>query len=77
MLFIEYKEFIQHLPEAAHAFLKKELDWDKRGVNKDLDKIACSMGRWEVTLSSQLNLSQTEIEDLKTEHSKEPPELLR
>ncbi len=73
----EFQEYLSRLPVAAHPFLKKEIDWDNNGVDKDLNMIADSMGAdWEVTLSVPLELTRTNIDDLKTKYSHEHPCLL-
>ena len=62
----EYEDYISRLPVAAHDFLEEKLDWDHDGVDKDLIKIAESMGAdWEITFTSPLELTQGEIDDLK------------
>ena len=63
---------------AAHPFLKKEIDWDSDGVEKDLSIIADSMGNdWEVSLAISLELTRTEISDIKKEYFQDYPCLLR
>ena len=48
----------------VQQYLANVLDWDHKGINKDLNKIADSMANsWEEILSS--SLPHTTISDLK------------
>ncbi len=58
--------------------MKKEIDWDNKGVDKDLYEIADSMDTdWEVILAIPLELTQEEIDDIKDKHTKDHPKLMR
>ena len=36
----DYDEYVQKLSDSARAHLDKILDWDSKGVDKDLEKIS-------------------------------------
>jgi hypothetical protein len=57
------------------SLLKQMLDWDNKGVDKDLNEIAYHMLDWE-ELSSQLGLTPVDVHDIK-ESNIGKPELQR
>lgn len=59
------------LPPIAQGYLSNVLDWDNKGVNKDLDKIAHFMIDWEEKLSSGLEIPYIDVENLKKDFSKD------
>ena len=60
------------LPAGVQRYLDEVLDWDQKGVDKDLMKIAHHMLGWEEQLSALLGLTQVDIHDIKKIHSKQP-----
>ena len=64
-----YDDYVSVLPLTSREYLDKVLDWDNRGVNKDLDKIAHVMIDWEEKLSSGLEIPYVDIQNLKTEYA--------
>ena len=52
--------------------LEKTLDWDNRGVEKDLIEIAKHLTEWEEKLVSPLGLTHTEKKDIKAKYAREP-----
>jgi hypothetical protein len=61
----DYDEYVSRIPEGTQHYLTRVLDWDNKGVNKDLDEIAASMIEWEEKLSSALEIPWHRICDLK------------
>ena len=53
-------------------YLDKVLDWDQKGVDKDLMEIAHHMLGWEEQLSAPLGLTQVDIHDIKEMHTNKP-----
>ena len=67
----EVKEYVSLLPVSDHPKLDKILDWDRKGVETDMTNIAMDiMQDWEMKLVPHLNLTHTEVEDIKKEESK-------
>lgn len=64
----DYEQYVSGLPPLARGYLSEVLDWDNKGVNKDLDKIAHFMTNWEEELSSGLEIPYVEIENLKVDN---------
>ena len=52
------------------------LDWNSKGVDKDLSEIAKHMGQWEELLAVPFELTSVDIEDIKEKY-KQSPELQR
>ena len=48
------------------------MDWDHKGVDKDLVEIAYHMLGWEEQLSSLLGLTQVDIHDINKIYFKQP-----
>ena len=63
------------LPTSTRSLLYKQLDWDSKGVEKDLIVIADQMLNWEEKLIVSLKLSHIETRDIKEEHKR--PVLVR
>ena len=53
------------LPASARPLLKKKLDWDNEGVDRDLIEIAYHMLDWEERLCSHLGLTEVDVHDIK------------
>ena len=53
------------LPACARPHLELQLDWGHEGVEKDLSEIADHMLHWEEKLSTHLELTPTDIHDIK------------
>ena len=56
----------------VQRYLDEVLDWDQKGVDKDLVEIAHHMLGWEEQLSALLGLTQVDIHDIKEIHFKQP-----
>ena len=67
-----FASYVSSLPPGIRPFLEKQLDWDSKGVGKDLNMIAHHMLDWEVKLSSHLNLTDIDISDIKEEFMQKP-----
>ena len=48
-------------------FVDNKLDWDHDGVEKDLNAIAKKISNWEVQFAVNLELTRTEIMNIKAE----------
>ena len=60
------------LPAGVQRYLDEVLDWDQKGVDKDLMEIAHHMLGWEEQLSALLGLTQVDIHDIKEIYFKQP-----
>lgn len=60
----DYESYVSRLPNNVRPYLDKELDWDNKGLYKDLNEIARWMLHWEETLSTHLELTDPEIYDI-------------
>ena len=60
------------LPACVRPFLEQQLDWDHGGVDRDLNAIAEHILDWEEKLSTPLELTRTEIHDIKFLYSNQP-----
>ena len=60
------------LPEAARGYLDEVLDWDHKGVDKDLNQIALYLTDWEENLSTGLEIPYHDIDALKDKYSQKP-----
>ena len=60
------------LPASVQPYLGEVLDWDHKGVDKDLMEIAHHMLGWEEQLSSLLGLTQVDIHDINKIYFKQP-----
>lgn len=64
LLITAYETYLTKLHPSVNVFLKKRLDWDAGGVDKDLIKIAEHMLNWREKLSGHLELTNVEINDI-------------
>ena len=72
----EYSDYVEKLPKGIQRHLTKVLDWDHKGINEDLNKIADLMGdSWEEIFSSSLPFIL--IGDLEKQYQAKPPKMLR
>jgi hypothetical protein len=55
------------LPHDVRPYLDKQLDWDNCGVEKDVNAIAHDMLEWEEKLTTGLEMTPTEIHDIKAD----------
>ena len=71
--------YISTLPPYARSLLDKELDWDNKGVDKDLVEIADKMIHWEEKgLHTLLELDHIDIHDIEDTYKyKDKPVLKR
>ena len=56
----------------SSSHLEKILDWNNKGVEKDLIEIAKHLTEWEEKLVSPLGLTHTEKKDIKVKYAREP-----
>ena len=63
---------VSSLPASVQPGLDEVLDWDRKGVDKDLMEIAHHMLCWEEQLSALLGLTQVDIHDIKQMHTNKP-----
>ncbi len=64
--------YVSSLPPAARPHLELKLDWGHEGVEKDLSKIADHMIGWEEKLSTHLELTRIDIDDIKKRNHDNP-----
>lgn len=60
--------YISSLPTNTLDTLDQQLDWDHKGVDKDLNEISNHMVNWE-ELSAHLGLTSTDAHDIKAIYS--------
>ena len=63
------EDYLSTLPDHALPYLDHELDEDNEGVERDLSEIAKEMLKWEEQLSTYLQLTPIDINDIKEKHS--------
>ena len=63
---------ISSLPAGVRRYLDEVLDWDQKGVDKDLMEIAHHMLGWEEQLSALLGLTQVDMHDINRIYSNQP-----
>ncbi len=66
------ESYVSSLPPPARLHLELQLDWGHKGVDKDLNEIADHMMDWEEKLSTHLELTHTDIHDVKAIHKDNP-----
>ena len=64
--------YMSSLPANVQPLLKKQLDWDNNGVDRDLIEIAHHMLHWEEKLCSHLRLTAVDVHDIKAKHPNNP-----
>jgi hypothetical protein len=65
-------DYLSNLPASVRAHLNQQLDWDNKGMNKDLIKIAYHMLGWEERLVTHLELTDVDIHDIKARNQGKP-----
>ena len=60
----DYLAYVSSLPASVHPHLRRQLDWDHKGVDRDLNEIALYMLDWEQKLSVHLELTDVNIYDI-------------
>ena len=53
------------MPGATSSHLEQLLDWDSKGVDRDLIEISEHMLHWEGKLSVRLGLTEVDVHDIK------------
>lgn len=68
----DFKAYASRLPAGAWPHFKQKLDWDNEGVDRDLYEIAHHLLNWEEKLSTHLELTATDISDIRDIHMNNP-----
>lgn len=66
------QDYLSTLPAHVHPLLDQELDYDNEGVERDLTEIAKAMSKWEEQLSTPLELTLVDIDDIKDIYHNNP-----
>ena len=74
---VDYSSYVSSLPACVHPLLEQQLDWDHKGVDRDLNTIADHMLDWEKKLSTPMKLTTIEIHDVNVKFLHSDPVLLR
>ena len=69
---LEFLAYVSSLPISACPHLEHQLDWDHKGVDRDLNEIALHMLGWEEKLCAHLGLTAVDIYDIKAIHASNP-----
>jgi hypothetical protein len=73
MLFAE-TDYMSQLAATAHGSLDCQLDWDNRGVERDLHEISKVLVDWKEKLCDHMQLKTHEVYDI--EHGQNKDNLL-
>jgi hypothetical protein len=52
---------MSQLAASAHGYLDRQLDWDNRGVERDLHEISKVLVDWKVKLCDHMQLKRHEV----------------
>ena len=72
-----FTSYVSSLPPAVRPHLEYQLDYDNKGVDKDLYEIAHLMLDWDLKLAAHLELTEIDINDIKKNYLLIEPELQR
>ena len=65
----DYDEYVRKLSESSRACLDKVLDWDNKGVDKDLEKISHLVtDDVEMKLLSELEIPDEDMQKINTDY---------
>ena len=67
-----YESYVARLDPSRHPYLKKKLDWNSGGVDKDLSEIANEMKAWDQILDIKLGLTPVQISDIMETYPTKP-----
>ena len=65
----DYDEYVRKLPESSRAYLDKVLDWDNKGVDKDLEEISHMVtDAVEMKLFPELDIPDEDMQKIITDY---------
>lgn len=65
----DFQSYLSHLPPSVSPYLDKMLDWDAKGVDRDLSEIAQHMHSWEEVLAVPFKLTAADGEAIWSKDS--------
>ncbi len=67
---IGYAIYVSKLDPSVRQYLKRKLDWNTGGVDRDLSEIAGHIPDWEAKLAAKMGLNNVAIHDIIAQNSK-------